>query len=192
MTRYGGADALATIRSRRSSARLRPPGPSDAELRELLSLATYAPDHGRLRPWQYVVIQHSARRSFAEALRREQAAASVDEHLRASYAKTADRVETAPAVIVAATQPRPSKTVPDAEQAAAVAASVQNILIGATAMGYGSMWRTGPVAYEDATRRLLGFPDGSSILAFVYLGTPVVTPEPHQAPSLDGVVRWLA
>ena len=33
------------------------PGPDDAQLRELLSIAARVPDHGKLAPWRFVVLQ---------------------------------------------------------------------------------------------------------------------------------------
>jgi nitroreductase len=47
------------------------------------------------------------------------------------------------------------------------------MLLAATALGYGSMWRTGPPAYDHRVMRALGLTDDDAIVGFVYLGTPV-------------------
>ena len=52
------------------------PAPNEAELGQILAAACRAPDHGRLRPWRFIVIRGDARvrlgEVFAEALRARQ------------------------------------------------------------------------------------------------------------------------
>ena len=45
------------------------PGPDDAQLRELLSIAARVPDHGKLAPWRFVVLQGDDRAKLGEYCR---------------------------------------------------------------------------------------------------------------------------
>ena len=71
-------DALAALSTRHSIAPpfLTAPGPDEGTLAQILSAGASAPDHGRLRPWRFIVIRGSARERlgevFAEALRKRQ------------------------------------------------------------------------------------------------------------------------
>ncbi len=71
-------------------------------------------------------------------------------------------------------------------------AATQNACLAATALGYGSMWRTGPNAGNPHVKAALGLDAEDDIVAFLYLGR--VDPERPREPnagSLDGIVsRW--
>src|SRR5438309_2366386 len=66
--------------TRASAADFDEPGPDDEAIRLILSAAVCAPDHGKLRPWRFFVIQGAARTRlselFAGALARREPAAS--------------------------------------------------------------------------------------------------------------------
>jgi nitroreductase len=61
-------DALTAIGTRISASKLGPPGPSPEELGIILKMGMRAPDHGRLSPWRFVVIEGDARAKFGEAM----------------------------------------------------------------------------------------------------------------------------
>ena len=93
-------------------------------------------------------------------------------------------------VVVVCAVNRHSDEIPWVEQLLSAGAAAHNILLAATALGYGSMWRTGPAAYDHAVMHALGLSDRDAIVGFIYLGTPAEGRElpPHE-PSLDGVVE---
>ena len=53
---------LDTLLNRNSHPRLTEPGPDADQLQTILQAALRAPDHGRLRPWRFVVISGIAAR----------------------------------------------------------------------------------------------------------------------------------
>jgi nitroreductase len=87
---------------------------------------------------------------------------------------------------------RHSDRIPWEEQFAAAAASAQNALVAATALGYGSMWRTGDAAYDVHVKEALGLGPHDAIVGFLSLGTPHEERERAPRPrELDGLVeRW--
>jgi nitroreductase len=182
-----GEHLLDIVAARRSAPRLADPGPSVAELATMLRAAAAAPDHGRLRPWRFTVFTGTERCRFgavlAEALRRRDPAAD-----EARLAKERCRLERAPAVVAVAAAVTEC-TIAPAEQVAAVHAATQNLLLAATALGYGSMWRTGITCTDPHVRASLGLAPADVLVGFVYLGTVPVEPPPRPAPTLDGVVR---
>jgi len=98
----------------------------------------------------------------------------------------------APLVVVVAALHRHSEKIPWDEQFAAAAAAAQNVLVAATALGYGSMWRTGDAAYDLHVKKALGLGPHDAIVGFLYLGTPHEGDEQAPRPrDLDGLVeRW--
>lgn len=186
-------DALDAIWARRSIGRLSEPAPSGEELRLVLEAAAAAPDHGELRPWRFVVLQGPAKDDFGEVLVeallarcRTRGVAPTD----GQRAKERTKLGRAPTVIVVAAVRRPSDTIPWQEQFAAGAAAAQNALIAATALGYGSMWRTGDVAYDDHVKTALGLTPDDAIVGFLYLGTATSdAAKPPRRPDLAGLLE---
>jgi len=140
-------DTLEAIRARRSVKKLRAPGPSEAEIAQLLELAATAPDHGGLSPWRFTVLSGASLESFP---------------LDAG---------SSPTVVVVGVEPQGDK-IPAEEQAAATAAASQLLLLAADAMGYGAMWRTGSAAYDRSVASAAGLSAKGRIVAFIHLGTP--------------------
>jgi nitroreductase len=188
-------DAFDAVFGRRSCGRLLEPAPADDELHRLLQAAAAAPDHGSLRPMRFVVLRAEAKDAFgprlADAYVQRCQAAGVEPD-PAKTEKDRTKLGRAPLVVVVAAVRVPSKKIPFAEQENAAAAACQNLLLGATALGYGSMWRTGPESYDDSVKALLGLSPDDAIVGFVYLGTrPEARPDQYKIPALDGLVsEW--
>ena len=197
MDRPGLVDAIDVLLARRSIGRLTEPAPDAVELARILEAAVAAPDHGELRPWKFVVLEGEAKDAFGEVLaasylaRVEAIGASPSE---GQLKKERTKLGRAPLVIVVCAINRHSDEIPWVEQLLAAGAAAQNILLAATALGFGSMWRTGPAAYDHRVLRAVGLDDRDAIVGFIYLGTPNPGRElpPHE-PELNGVVEhWSA
>lgn len=190
-------DALDAIFNRRSIGRLSEPPPTPTDLDTILRAAAAAPDHQSLRPWRFVVLQGDAKDAFgsvlADAYRRRCAALDKDP-VSAKEDKERTKLGRAPLVVVVAVVHRGDQFVPFLEQFASAAAAAQNMLLAATALGYGSMWRTGDPAYDEDVRTALGLNVADAIVGFVYLGTiGENATKAANAPSIeDLVVRWTA
>lgn len=182
-------DVLEAIDSRASALRLSEPAPSTADLDRILAAAVRAPDHGRLAPWRFVVLEAAARERLGDALaallRRKQPDAP-EATLSAQRAKALR----APTIVVVVAHVERAHKVPEIEQLLAVGAGVQNMLLAAHALGYGAMWRTGAAAYDAQVKSALGIDADDHIVGFVYLGTVAAAGTPR-AVSLDGLVRHL-
>jgi len=168
-------DALEAIRARRSVGRLTEPAPSDSELEQLLDAAAAAPDHGELKPWKFVVLRGDEKDDFGVVLEEAYVArcrAIGAQPTEGQLKKERTKLGRAPLVVIACAINQHSEEIPWIEQILAVGSAVQNMLLAATAMGFGSMWRTGPPAYDHRVMRALDLTDDDAIVGFIYLGTP--------------------
>jgi nitroreductase len=183
---------VAAMRRRRSTPRLAEPGPHRDEIAWLLDAAVTAPDHGRLKPWRFVVFEGDARRAFGDVL-----AAGYESRCRDRGQPVIEqRVETergrlmrAPLVLAVGAHITTGNVTRDA-QVCAVAAAAQNVLLAATELGYGTMWRSGAACADESVKTALGLLSDDVLLGFLYIGTACVTPPPAPDRSLAGVVRW--
>jgi nitroreductase len=182
-------DLFTAIHSRASAIKLREPAPSREHLQQIIDAGARAPDHGKLAPWRFVVLQGQARAALgdlmAQGLRSRNPAATTDELQRER-----DKPLRAPCIIAVAAHPIKPHKVPEIEQTVAVGAAVQNMFLAAHALGHGVMWKTGPAAYDPAIKQYLGLADEDLVVGLLYLGS-VAMAGTARAPVIDGRVRWL-
>lgn len=177
---YSLDDFTNLVTSRRTNLRVHPELPVGTELIEqLCRLATWAPNHKMTEPWRFAALVGDARRQLGEVTAQYLADEGAD---AARIEQTRNKYLRAPVVIVvaSATDQDPIRTT---ENRDAVAAGVQNMLLGATAAGLNSYWGTGPAARNPETNRLCGFEEDAEIIAVLYLGWPIGdVPVPERAP----------
>jgi nitroreductase len=165
-------ETIDAIQTRVSASRLNSPGPSQEDLSLILRSGIRAPDHGRLTPWRFVVIEGAARETLGNAmaeLRKRNFADATDESLESERAKA----RRAPMIIVVAARIDRQSKVPEIEQTLAAGACVQNIWLAAHALGYGVMWKTGDAAYDPSVKKAIGLSEDVHVVAFLYIGTAV-------------------
>lgn len=162
--------AIDALIERRSARALTAPAPDEGALELIFSSAAAAPDHGRLRPWRFIVIQGNGLGRFgdllAEQLRRTHPS-SAEEVLQRERQKALR----APMIVVVAAICTPGGKIPVIEQVLAVAAAAQNIMLAALALGFNSMWKTGAAAYDEPVKAAFGLEPKDAIVGFMYLGT---------------------
>lgn len=179
-------DALEAILSRQSAVTLKEPGPSAEHLETMLRAGTRAPDHGKLQPWRFVIVEGDARARLGDAmaerlkLRDAEATESDLERERAKAFR-------APTIVVAVAKIIDAK-IPAIEQQYAVAAACQNVVLAAHALGYGAMWKSGASAYDDGIKGFLGFEPRDEIVGFLYLGTTDIAQRKVRETKYDEVV----
>ncbi len=165
-------DALELMLSRQSAVKLEAPGPSAADLDQMFASAIRAPDHGRLRPWQFVVIGPDQRARFgqvmANSLRRRDPNAT-----EGDLQRERDKAFRAPTIVAVAAKVQRGHKIPEIEQIASASAAAQTIMLAAPALGYGAAWKTGAPAYDPAVKTSLGLEPTDEIIGFLYIGTLV-------------------
>lgn len=154
------------ITTRRSIKRYRQE-PLSAELvRELVELATWAPNHSLTQPWRFRLLGPDATKVIVDL-------APADKKMKMTLAPTRLLVSCA----IAGDPGRRG------EDLAATAAAVQTLLLAATARGIASFWQTPTVPAQTAVRGLLGIPENEELVAVVHLGyADEERPAPARAP----------
>src|ERR1043165_9890921 len=143
--------------------------PTKEHLAIALQTAVRAPDHGRLRPWRFMLIEGEQRAKFgdilaAAALRRTPNLSAGD------LQRERDKARRAPLVIVVACRVVTGTKVPIIERLMAAGAATQNILLGLHNFGYAAAWKTGDAAYDPEVKKALGLNADDHIVGFVYAG----------------------
>jgi nitroreductase len=177
------------IDTRSSSIKLVEPGPSREHLERIMLAGTRAPDHGKLAPWRFVVLEGAARAVLGNAMA-ETLRATRSESTEASLATERDKPMRAPTIIAVAAHLVRLHKVPEQEQVHAAVAAAQNMFLAAHALGYGAMWKTGAAARSPQVKKALGLNTDDDIVALLYLGTNAIA-GPARAGSLEGKVRWM-
>ena len=189
MTLNDRSTPLSLLETRRSGRprEMVAPGPSEEELRRILSIATRTPDHGKLAPWRFVVVGADQRQSLSDLLARALPEQDPDA-TPAHYAKALEFAYQAPSLVVLISAPVEGHKIPVWEQQLSCGAVAMNLLHGANALGYVAGWITGWAAYSDRVRDAFCDP-GERIAGFIFLGTPSNPLEERARPALAEVVR---
>lgn len=182
-------DAIEALTSRRSPPKLVEPAPSEAELAAILEAAIRAPDHGRLRPWRFLVLRGPARERLgtvlAEALKARAPGIPAE-----MVERERQKPLRAPLIVVVAASLVEGHKIPVIEQVLAAGAAAQNLIVAAHATGFGAMWRTGDGAYDGRVKEALGLTAADAIVGFIYIGTPAGRPAiPPNEPHIAAFVR---
>jgi nitroreductase len=175
---------------RRYSARaLQEPAPDDAALGLIFQTATRAADHGRLRPWRFIVIGSEERARFGELLadHLRRTKGSVSEEALERERRKAFR---APLIVVVAAIVATDGKIPVIEQTLSAGAAAQNMLHAALALGFNGVWKTGGAAYDDQVKAALGLESKDAIVGFLYMGTDVEGPGSVSRPDWREFVRY--
>jgi nitroreductase len=164
-------ELLTAIDTRASAARLTQPGPTPEDLARILDAAGHAPDHGRLRPWQLIVLDADLRERFsfaAAAAKRVRLPGMSDEQ----FAAEREKITRSPTIVVVGCTIRREQTkIPEIEQVIAAAAAAQNLFLAAHDLGYGVMWKTGAAAYDPDVKAAIGLRADDHIVGIMHLGT---------------------
>ena len=182
-------ETVAFLSRRRSASAtgLEEPGPDPEQLEVLLRLATRVPDHGKLFPWRFIVLEGPAKAGFVEALY-DIARARPD---RETAATKLGKVAPAPLAVVVVSSVTPGHKIPEWEQELSAGAVCMNLLTAATAMGFGANLITDWYSYDPAATALLGLAPAESVAGFLMVGTPAAPPLERARPELEALVtRW--
>lgn len=175
------------VRARRTHMFVDQDRPVEAGLvDELCALATWAPNHKKTWPWRFAALTGEARAKLGEAFADDMTARDFGDE--AKRAKTRTKYTRTPTVLVIAAAAHPNELF-HVENQYAVAAGIQNLLLGATALGLASFWGSAPLPDSPAALALCGFGPDDRIVGVLYLGwaaRDVPAPE-RPAPAVNHI-----
>ncbi len=160
---------------------------------ELIELADWAPTHGRTEPWKFFIYGGESLKQFGKThadLYWQNTAE--DKRQEATYEKLVHNVDNASHLIIAAMKRGENVKIPLIEEISAASAAIQNILLGATALGIASFWSSGGMTHSVALKEHLQLTEHDIILGLIFLGY-------SDEPAKEGVrnialaekVKWL-
>ena len=183
---------LDLLRTRRSvpPLRLEGPGPDPAELDAILTLASRVPDHGKLAPWRFLVIEGEARARIGGLIAR----AYADDHPEADTARLdleRNRLALAPLVVGIVSRAAPHVKIPEWEQVLSAGAVAMNLVVAANASGFATAWLTEWFAYDRRILDALGLDPGERLAGFIHVGRAREVPPDRPRPDLADIVTRL-
>ena len=184
---------IAFLSARRSVKpdRLVAPGPSPAELDTILTIASRVPDHKKLAPWRFIVLEGDARARLGEVVAEACIAAEQEPPSPVRLETERTRLMRAPLVIAVVSRVTPHRSAPEWEQVLSAGAACLNLCLAANALGYGTSWITEWIAYNAAVGVALHLADHERIAGFIYVGTPTERSDERERPVLAEIVsRW--
>lgn len=135
------------------------------DLEKIIDAARMAPSGNNKQPWHFVVVS--------------------SKDIIQKLSKAADWSAKAGAMIAVVMDPASKYWVEDGS------AAIENILLAATALGYGSCWLEGYTKPHEAEfKLLLNIPQHLRLLTLIPVGVPVNWPEPKNKKSLAEILHW--
>ena len=183
-------DALQLLQQRNSASKLAAPAPTESEMADVFAAAARAPDHARLRPWRFRVIEGDARARLGElyadaAKRRNPTLGEADlQRFRRQPLR-------APMILVVSALVQAHPKVPKIEQLLSAGCAAHASLLALEALGYAAIWRTGDHAFDPQVMAGLGMQENEEVIGFLYVGSRdgAAKPLPAVAPN-EFVEKW--
>jgi nitroreductase len=169
-----------------SAVTLATPGPSAEELKAMLSLAVRVPDHGKLSPWRFILLQGEAKAEYAARLE-----ALANRRGDARAAAKLGKLKVPPLGVAVIASPR-AGDIPEWEQLLSAAAVCTTLLYAAQAVGYGANWITDWYAYDPEAKAILGLHAGEQVAGFIFMGTAREPPLERERPDVTALVQTWA
>lgn len=171
--------------------RLVDPGPNAAQRQGILQAAASAPDHGRIVPWRFVEVAQAHRgelaQAFASALAERDSQAAPEQ-----LAQAREKAYRAPwLMLVVVDEQCGDPEIDLLERIVSAGCAIQNILLMATAYGYGSALTSGKALKSGALRQLFGLQPGEHALCFISIGTAAKQPSPRPRPDVHAYSQTL-
>jgi nitroreductase len=183
-------EVFEAIHTRQSIGQVKPDAVSRDLIEKMLSAAVQAPNHYKVRPWRFVVLTGASREKLGEVMAQSTKAAK-PEATEEELQKDRQKPLRAPVVIAVAVDKPALTKVKEIENICATAASVQNMLLAAHALGLAAMWRTGPAATDPAIKHFLGLEADRHLIGFVYVGYPQSELTSPTRPSFEDRTVWM-
>jgi nitroreductase len=182
--------ALEFLLNRRSRPQktLIAPVPTREQLLPILTAAARTPDHGKLEPWRFIVLERAALRRLGDLARERASALDLPEDKVLKGPMQFDTSDLAVAVIEVQKE---SEKVPAVEQTYSAGAVCLALLNAALASGWGANWLSGWPSHDRSfVTEGLGLADHERVAGFIHIGTEKSVPPDRPRPDLESVVTW--
>ncbi|MBI2305589.1 MAG: nitroreductase family protein [Chloroflexi bacterium] len=210
-----GVDVEEAIYGRRSVRKYTDAPVPEEDIRRIIQAASRAANAGNQQMWHFLIIRNKevTQRMQQEVITALQEAMAWESsrpwetHLKSRVRGSSFFTE---APVVIAVLSKPYDTVLDSQVLPAhgltfqdiydlrgdpgrqsVGAAIQNMLLAAHAMGYGTCWMCGPLIARPGLERILDVTEPWRLVALVPLGVPAETPNPRPRKPVEEIVTWI-
>ena len=183
--------ALDFLLSRRSTPipALKAPAPTREELTTILTAAARSPDHGKLEPWRFIVLQPKALERLADAVEMRGKAKGLAED---DIVKARNQFADSPLCVAVIEAQKPSEKIPAIEQTYSAGAVCLALLNAALASGWGANWLSGWPSHDtEFCAANLGLGEGERVAGFVHIGTASSVPPDRPRPDIAKITTWV-
>lgn len=164
---------------------------SDDIVKQIVENATWAPSHGNIQPWKFIVFAGEGRRKLAEFQAETYKAGAGDNFKEATYQNLLANPMKASHVIALCMMRDPNKKFPEVEEVSAVACAVQNMYLTVTAYGLGGYWTTGGVTYKEAAKEFFQLGADDKLMGFFYVAEVAVPSTAGKRQPLEDKMVWV-
>lgn len=178
------------VRRSTPALQLAEPGPSKAEIEDILRLAVRVPDHGKLAPWRFVVYRGEERVRLGETVLRIALEKNPELDLQQQEAERT-RFTRAPVVIAVISTAKPHFKIPEWEQVMSAGAVCLNLIFAANASGFAANWLTEWFAFDSAFLAEIEVGAEEKVAGFIHIGSTTFPPVERPRPELADVVTWV-
>lgn len=179
---------LLTRRSRPAKT-LSGPAPDKETLETILTAAARTPDHGKLEPWRFIVLEKTALENLSVKVAKRAKEINLE---NSSISKACKPFQDGPLAVAVIEVQKPSEKIPTIEQTYSAGAVCLGLLNAALALGWGANWLSGWISHDKIfVRTALGLADNERVAGFVYIGTETSKPPERPRPDLNDIVTWL-
>ena len=183
--------ALEFMLNRRSrpAKTLQAPAPDRTALMPLLTAAARSPDHGKLEPWRFIVLDAGAMPRLAQIVEdRGRALGLTDEEIVKGRTQF-DQGHLAVAVIEVR---KPSEKIPEIEMTYSAGAVCLALLNAALASGWGANWLSGWPSHDRGfCATALGLGSNERVAGFIHIATETSAPPDRPRPDLTRITEWV-
>ena len=163
----------------------------DAIVNQILENATWAPSHGNIEPWKFIVYTGEGLQKLATFQAELYKKEAGDNFKETVYQNLQANPLRASHVIALCMKRDPNKKFPEQEEIAAVACAVQNMYLTTTAYGLGGYWTTGGPTYKPTAKEFFGLGEDDKLMGFFYVAhVEVPSPDSKRKP-LEEKVEWV-
>ncbi|WP_375700102.1 nitroreductase family protein [Pseudophaeobacter sp. TrK17] len=183
--------ALDFLLSRRSrpAKTLVAPAPTRAELMPLLTAAARSPDHGKLEPWRFVVIEKATMARLA--------ALTVQAGIRLGkseedISKARSQFDLGQLAVVVVEVQKESAKIPAIEQSYSAGAVCLALLNAALASGWGANWLSGWASHDrQFCQQAFALENNERVAGIIHIATQKTVPPERPRPNLSDLTTWI-
>ena len=177
--------------SRRSASAktLVEPAPDRSSLENILKAAARSPDHGKIVPWRFLILEKKVIPNIAKKILEFGALNAIDPE---KLNRNVNTFMNAPLIVAVVSSPNSIERIPLIEQHLSAGAVCLALLNAAHAEGWGANWLTGWMSYDkNFLKTGLSLSENEFVAGFIHIGTKTIEPKERERPDMKSITSWL-